>query len=83
MFSTVRAKEFGSITRSKKEIGVSARDAKMWLKKKKTNKTKQVLYTELICVNINLRKSVLLLKANCMFVNLVTMLNSQLPAESF
>lgn len=63
MFSTVRAKEFGSITRSKKEIGVSARDAKMWLKKQ-TNKTKQVLYTELICVNINLRKSVLLLKAN-------------------
>lgn len=35
MFSTVRAKEFGSITRSKKEIGVSARDAKMGLLKEK------------------------------------------------
>lgn len=29
MFSTVRAKEFGSITRSKKKIGVEAGDIKM------------------------------------------------------
>jgi len=38
MFSTVRAKELGSITRSKKEIGVSARNAKMSLLKKAKKK---------------------------------------------
>lgn len=33
MFSTVRAKEFGSTTRSKKKIGVRAGNVKMvWLK---------------------------------------------------
>lgn len=49
MFSTVRAKEFGSITRSKKEIGVSARDAKMGLLiKLKKNTNKKVVDKELV-----------------------------------
>lgn len=54
MFSTVRAKEFGSITRSKKEIGVSARDEKMGLLIKPSS---GIVYTELIHINTNLRKS--------------------------
>lgn len=36
MFSTVRAKELGSITRSKKEIGVLAGDGKKGLLKNQT-----------------------------------------------
>lgn len=53
MFSTVRAKEFGSITRSKKEIGVSARDEKMGLS---TKQSSGIIYTELRHRNTNLRK---------------------------
>lgn len=62
MFSTVRAKEFGSITRSKKEIGVSAREVKMGLLKKKHThkKTPGGIHRANICKH----KSVLLLKAN-------------------
>lgn len=81
MFSTVRANEFGSITKSKKEMGVLAGDAKMALLKQTNKQTcKQVVYTELKDVNTNLREPVHLPKAKGMFVNLVTMLNSQLPA---
>lgn len=54
MFSTVRAKEFGSITRSKKEIGVSARDAKMGLLINKKNTNKKVVDKELIYQNTDL-----------------------------
>lgn len=39
MFSTVRANEFGSITKSKKEMGVSAGDAKMALLKQINKQT--------------------------------------------
>lgn len=76
MFSTVCANEFGSITKSKKEIGVLAGDAKVAL----LNQTnKQVVHTD---VNTNLREPVLLSKAKRIFVNLATMLNSQLPAKT-
>lgn len=79
MFSTVCANEFGSITKSKKEIGVLAGEAKVAL----LNQTnKQVVYTELTDVNTNLREPVLLSKAKRIFVNLATMLNSQLPAKT-
>lgn len=64
MFSTVRAKEFGSITRSKKEIGVSARDAKMGLLIKKKKKHKQKGGRQRANIPKHKLKSILLLEAN-------------------